>query len=130
MTNVGTIIARTTQTALGVHVRTIHENLAALGMPDLDALADRWFEHAVCRGIRHHQRSEIARVLVGFGAKIGKVDVAILQTSDRDDFEPGHDRTGRIGSVCGGRYQTDVAIRLTARRVILANREQTGEFAL
>src|SRR5437016_12556093 len=114
MTNVGTIIARTTQTAFGGHVRTIHENLATVRMHDLADFADRRFEYAVCRGIRHHQRSEIARVLVGFGAKIGKVDVAILQTSHRDDFEPGHDRTGRVGSVCGGRYQTDVAMRLTA----------------
>src|SRR5881409_1435546 len=50
MTNVGTIIARTTQTALGVHVRTIHENLATVRMHDLADFADRWFEHPCVEG--------------------------------------------------------------------------------
>ena len=82
------------------------------------------------RRISDHQRGEIARVLVGFGAQIGKIDVAIFQRRRRDDFEAGHDRAGGIGSVGRGGDEADVAMRFAARRVIFANGEQAGVFAL
>ena len=69
-------------------------------------------------------------MFVRFCAKIGEVDIAIFQTGDRNDFEPGHNRAGRIGAVRRGRDETDVSVRFSARRVILANREQARKFAL
>src|SRR5207237_9094257 len=66
MANVGAVIARTTQTALGVHIRAVHEDLAVMRMHDVTDFADRRFEHAMCRMISHHQRSYIARLFICF----------------------------------------------------------------
>ena len=68
--------------------------------------------------------------VVRLRAQIGEIDVAIFQACDRHDLEPGHDRARRIRSVGGSRNEADVAMRLVARSVILANREQSGVFAL
>ena len=71
MTNVGAVIAGTTQTALRIHVGAVHKYLAAVGVYDVTNFADGRFKDAVCGRIRHHERSEIARVLICFGAQIG-----------------------------------------------------------
>src|SRR6516225_113352 len=44
MTNIGAIIARTTETALGVHVRAVHENLATVRVDGVADFADGRFE--------------------------------------------------------------------------------------
>ena len=54
MTNVRAIIARTTQAALGVHVRAVHENLTAVRVNDVADFANGWFENAVRRRIGDH----------------------------------------------------------------------------
>ena len=130
MANVRAIITGTAEADLRIHVRAIHVNLTAVRMHDVANFANGCFENAVRGGIGHHQRGEIACVLVGFGAQIGKIDISIFQTCDRHNFKAGHDRAGRICSVRGCRDETNVAMRFTARRVILADREQPGVFSL
>ena len=130
MANIRADVARTAKPDLRVHVRAVHVNLAAVRMHDLANLADRCFEHAVRGWIGDHQRSQIVFVRFRFRAQIGEIDVAIFQTRDRHDFESGHDRARRIRSVGGCRNEADVAMRLAARCVILANGEQSGVFAL
>src|SRR5207247_9339765 len=56
MTNVTTVIARTTQATLGVHVRSIHEDLAAVRVHDVADFADGWLKHAVRGGDRKSTR--------------------------------------------------------------------------
>ena len=97
---------------------------------DVADFADRWLENAVRRGIRHHERGEIASVFVGLGAQIGKVDVAIFQTRNRDNLESRHHRAGRVGPMRRGGDEAYVAMRFTARGMIFTNREQTCEFTL
>ena len=130
MANVGADVAGAAEADLRVHVRAIHVNLAAVRMNDFANLADGRFENAVGGRVGDHQRGEIVFVRVGLRAQIGEIDVAILQARHRHDFEPGHDRAGRVGAVRGGRNETDVAGRLAARGVIFADGEQAGVFAL
>ena len=65
-----------------------------------------------------------------FRAQIGQIDVAIFQARHWHDFESGHDRARRVRAVGGSRDEADVAMRFAARRVVLADREQSGVFAL
>jgi hypothetical protein len=74
-----------------------------------------------------HQCGEVARVLVCFGAQIGEIDIAIFQTCDRNNFEPGHDRTGLDSFMRRSWDETNVTMRFTTRCVILPDREQTCE---
>src|SRR5947209_18549810 len=69
MANVGADIAGTTETDLGVHVRAVHVNLAAVGMNHVANLADRGFENAVGGRVGDHERGEIILVRVRFGAE-------------------------------------------------------------
>ena len=78
VTNIRAIIAGTTEPDLRIHVRAVHVNLAAMGMNDVADFTDSRLEHAMGGRISHHQRREIARVLVCFGAQIGEIDVAVF----------------------------------------------------
>ena len=69
-------------------------------------------------------------MLICFCAQIGKIDIAIFQTRNRENFKTGHHRAGGICPVRRGRDETDLTMGLAARRVILADREQPGEFSL
>src|SRR5438128_12008849 len=75
MANIGAVIARTAKTALRVHVSAVHVNLAAVFMYDLANLANGRLENPVRARIRHHQRGEVARMCVSFGAEIGQIDI-------------------------------------------------------
>src|SRR4029453_16146342 len=79
MANVRAIITGAAKTDLGIHVRAIHVDLTAVRLHDVTNFASGYFENAVRGGIGHHQRGEIACVLVGFGAQIGKIDISIFQ---------------------------------------------------
>ena len=130
MANVCAVIPGTAKTDLGIHVRAVHVNLTAVRVHDVANFANRCFENAVRGGIGHHQRGEIACVLIGFGAQIGKIDISIFQTGDRHNFETGHDRTRRVRSVSRCWNQTNIAMRFTPGRVIFADREQPRVFSL
>ena len=94
--NVGAVIAGAAKTDLRVHVGAVHVNLAAVRVHDLANLADSRFKNAMCARIRHHERGQIARVLVCLRAQVGKIDISIFETRYRNDFESGHDRARRI----------------------------------
>src|ERR1700738_2904410 len=73
MANVGAHVAGAAKADLRVHVRSVHVNLAAVGMNDVANLADGRFENTVRGGGGDHQRGEIVFVRVGFRAEIGEV---------------------------------------------------------
>jgi hypothetical protein len=130
MANVRAEIPGTAETDLCVHVRAVHVDLAAVRVHYVADLTDGCFENAVRGGIGHHQGGETACVLVGFGAQVGKIDVSIFQTCDRHNLKAGHHCAGWICPVRGSGYETNVAMRFTARGVILADREQARVFSL
>ena len=64
------------------------------------------------------------------GAEIVDIDVAARVAGDHHDLHADHAGGGRIGAVRGGGDQADLAMRLAARGVIAADRQQPGIFAL
>ena len=102
MANIGADIAGPAETDLCVHVRAVHVNLAAVLVHDVADLADGGFENAVGGGVRHHERRQIFAVRVRFRPEIGKVDIAVVETTHGDDAKPSHDRAGRVGAVGRG----------------------------
>ena len=57
---------------LGVHVRAVHVDLAAVRVDDRADLLDALLEDAVGRRIGDHQRGQVLRVRRGLGAEIGE----------------------------------------------------------
>ena len=69
-------------------------------------------------------------MLLGLGAQIVDVDVAARVAGDHDHVHADHAGGRRIGAVRGRRDQAHLAMRLAARGVIGADRQQAGIFAL
>ena len=69
-------------------------------------------------------------MLLRLGAEIVDVDVAARVAGHHHDLHADHAGGGRIGAVRGGGDQADLAMRLAARGVIGADRQQPGIFAL
>ncbi len=88
--DVGAELAGVDEADLGVEVRAVHVDLAAVGVDDLADLADLFFEDAVGGGVGDHDAGEDVRVLGGLFAEVFDVDVALLVAADADDFHGGH----------------------------------------
>ena len=69
-------------------------------------------------------------VLLGLGAQVGEIDVAVVVAAHHDDIHAGHMRRRRIGAVRGGGNQADGAMALAAAAMIGADGQQSGVFAL
>ena len=130
MADIGAVIAGPRQPDLRVHVGAVEIDLSAMAMHDVADLADVLLEHPVGGGIGDHHGGEIFRMLRRLGAQIIDVDVAARIARHHHDLHAGHAGRSRIGAVRGRRNQADLAVRLAARGVIAADREQAGIFAL
>ena len=71
-------------------------------------------EHAVRRRVGDHQARQAVAMLRGLLPQVVDVDVAVRRRGDDDHAHAGHRGARRIGAVCRGRNQHDVAVR--ARR--------------
>ena len=130
MADVGAVIAGPRQPELRVHVGAVEIDLSAVAVHDIANLAYMLLEHAVGRGIGDHDRGEIVGVLRRLGAQIIDVDIAARVAGDHHDLHAGHAGGGRIGAVRRGGDQTHLAMRLIARGMIAADRQQPRIFAL
>ena len=130
MADVRADVRRPAQPDLRVQVRTVHVNLSAVGVNDFADVLDGFLKHTVRGRIGDHQARQILLVRLRFGAEVRHVNVAVLVARDGDDFQPGHDGAGGVGSVRGGRNQTDVAMAFAPAFVPGADDEQAGVFAL
>ena len=118
MAHIGSEITRTAQADLRVHVGAVHVNLATSAVDYFANVADALLEHAMGRGIGHHDRSEVFTVEIGFRSEIGEIDVAVGVTGDGDDLHSNHHGTGRVGAVRGGRDEANRAVCIAARVVV------------
>ena len=118
------------KTDLGVHVRAVHINLAAVVMDDFANLADGFLKHAVGGRIGDHEAGQIIFVRLGLGAQDRSRQYCRWIAGDGHDFHPGHDRAGGIGAVGGGGDQADIAMCFATRFVLGADHQQSGIFAL
>ncbi len=128
--DVGAHVGRPAEAHLGVHVGAVHIDLTAVGVHDLADLPDRPLENAGGGRVGDHQRAERALVLGRLGAQVREIDRAARIRLDRHHGQPGHDGTGGVGAVGGGRDQTGGAVGFTPRAVIGADHEQPGELPL
>src|SRR5437879_2895481 len=127
MTDVGADVARPAQADLGVHVGAVHVHLPAVLMNDLADLPDRRLEHAVRRGICHHQRAEGVAMLFGFCFEICDVDGALRVRLHDHDLHSRHHGAGRIRPVRRLGNPAGRAMALTPMLVVRADHQHRGE---
>ena len=130
VTDVGPNHARAGESDLGVHVGPVHVHLPAVGVNHLRHLEDRALKHPVGGRVGDHQGPEVFAVLLGLGAQVVDVDVAVLVASDHHHLHARHDGAGRVGAVRAVGDQTDVAVALPAGRVVRPDHHQPGKFTL
>ena len=128
--DVGADRRRTGEPHLRVHVRAVHVDLPAVLVDDLAHLPDAILEHAMRAGIGDHQARKAVAMRGGLSPKIRDVDVAALVARHDHDIQPCHRRARRIGAVRRCRNETNIAMRLAARCMVFANRQETCEFTL
>ena len=103
MADIPAIVAGACQSHLRIEVSTVHVNLSAVVMNEVANRPYRGLEHPMRRGIGDHDRGEPVGVLLGLGAKIGQIHVAVRIAADRHDLHAGHMRRCWIGAVRRGR---------------------------
>ncbi len=130
VTDIRADVARSAEADLGVHVGAIHVDLPAVPVHCGADLLDRILEHAVRRGIGHHQRRKIRRVLCRLRLEVGDIDVPLRVRCDHHHTHSGHHCARRIGAVRAHRNQTDIAMQIASAMVVATNRHQAGELAL
>ena len=75
--------------------------LAAVVVDDLADLVDAFLVDAVRGGVGHHERGQIARVLLRRRAQLIDTDVALRVRAGHHDLHPAHRRRRRVGAVGG-----------------------------
>src|SRR5882672_6783374 len=70
MADIGAVIAGPRQADLRIQIGAVEIDLSAMGVNDLADLADLLLEHAMRRGVGDHDRGEMIRMLLPFGAQI------------------------------------------------------------
>mmetsp|Transcript_12932 Transcript_12932/g.26793 ORF Transcript_12932/g.26793 Transcript_12932/m.26793 type:complete len:242 (+) Transcript_12932:474-1199(+) len=111
--HVGADQTRAGQAHLGVHVCTIHVNLATCLVDGVHNFNDTLLKHSKGRRIGHHEGSEIVSMLLDLGVQILDIDISLVVIVDNNDLHPGHHGTGRVCSVSTLRDQTDVSVPFT-----------------
>ena len=130
MADVRPHIAGAAEGDLRIEVGAIHVNLTAGRVHQITNFADAFLKDAVGGWVGDHEGGELRSVLCDFLPKVRHIDIAVRVAGHGHDRHSGHDRTGRIRAVGGGRNETNVAPGVTTRKVVGANDEQSGVFAL
>jgi len=114
----------------GVEVGAIDIDLAAGGMDVRAHFGHRFLEHPVGGGIGEHEGGELLAVGGDGAIEVGQLHVAVAVALHHHHAQSRHLGAGRIGAVGRGGDQADIAPCFAAARVIAADREQPGVFAL
>ena len=130
MADVRPDIAGAAEGDLRVEIGTIHINLTAGRVHQITNFADTFFKDAMGGRIGDHEGGELRSVLRDLLTKVRDIDIAVRVAGHGHDRHSGHDRTGRIRAVGGGRNETNMAPGVATRKVVGANDEQSGVFAL
>ena len=130
VTDVGPNHAWAGESYLGVHVGPVHVHLAPVGVNHLRHVKDRALKHPVGGWVGDHQGPKVLAVLLGLGAQVVDVDVAMLVASDHHHRHARHDGASRVGTVRAVWDQTDVAVALPTGRVVRPDHHQPGKFTL
>ena len=115
---------------LGIHVCAVHVDLAAGFMNDTANLADGFFEDAMGRRIRDHQRAEFIAVLADPFAQIRNIDVPTFITIYGNASEARDHRTRSVRAVRRNGDQANISFGFITRLVVAADREESCVFTL
>ena len=130
MRDIGAEMTGRRQSDQRVEIGAVDVHLPAVRVHDRADLGNAFLEHAVRRGIGHHQRGEFGAVLCGPGAQILDIDVAAIVALDDHHAQAGEHRAGRIGAVRGRGDEADCAAGLAAAGVVALDGQQPGVFPL
>ena len=123
-------VARAAEPDHRVHVRAVEIDLAAMLVNDGADILDALLEHAMRARIRHHERRQVGRMLLGLRLQVGDVDVPVRVGLHDNHLHADHDRARRVRAVRRLRDQTDATMPLLARLVIRADHEKSRVLAL
>ena len=130
MADIGAVIAGPRQPDLRIHVGAVEIDLSAMAVDDVADLADVLLEHAMGRGIGDHDRREVFECCSALARRSSTSTSPRASQATTTTSMPAMLRGGRIGAVRRGGDQADLSMRLAARGVIGADRQQPGIFAL
>ena len=119
-------VARAADAHDRVQVGAVVVERRADAVDDLGDLLDLGLEQPERRGVGQHQAGD---VLVGLGAQVVEVDVAVLVGSDLDDLVAGHRHGRRVGPV-GRVGRQHLGPLLAAVLVEGAGQQHAGELAV
>ncbi len=122
--HIRTELGRTGQADQRVHIGAVHIHLPAILVDDVANGAHFGLEHAVRTRVGDHARGELVGMLLGLGAQIGQVDVALRVAGGDDHPHARHLRRRRVGAVGRRGNQADIAMPFTPAGVIGANDQQ------
>ena len=130
MTDIRPNLRRTAQNHLRIQIRPIHVNLPAVLVNDAADFFDRFLKDTVGRGVGDHQARKVCRMLFRFRFQICDIDISLLVASDCYDLEASHHRARWIRPVRRRWNQTDPPVGLSARSMVIQDRQQPGVFTL
>ena len=78
------------KTNLCIHVRAVHVDTSAMLVHNGADVLDRFFEHAVCRRIGHHQRRKVSRVRFCLCREICNIYVSVRIALNDNDLHASH----------------------------------------
>jgi hypothetical protein len=110
VTDVRAVVSRPGKSNLGIQIGAIKINLTSIPMYNIADRANLLLEHAVRRRICHHKGGQPIGVHLGFGAKIGKIDVTGLVAADHHNLHTDKLRRCWIGPVGRRGNQADIAL--------------------
>mmetsp|Transcript_50792 Transcript_50792/g.163025 ORF Transcript_50792/g.163025 Transcript_50792/m.163025 type:complete len:1046 (-) Transcript_50792:41-3178(-) len=127
VTHISTNHARRREAQLGVHVGTVHVDLAATVVHDLANLLNVVLEESTGGRVRDHQSCQV--VLVSFAQLPELLQVHASGIIDPLDLHVTHDCGCWVGAVRRSRDDADVAMGLANARQVLADHQQTSVLA-
>mmetsp|Transcript_80144 Transcript_80144/g.166761 ORF Transcript_80144/g.166761 Transcript_80144/m.166761 type:complete len:271 (-) Transcript_80144:1669-2481(-) len=111
------------QAQLGIHVGSIHVDLAAIVMHCLADLLDALLEEGTRGGVGHHQASQAILVLLAQGLELSQVHA--IGIIDPLNLHPAHRCGGRVGAVSGARDDAHISVTFSLFLQELADDQQT-----
>ena len=114
---------------LGVHIGSVHIYEATAVVDCSHDLADAGFENSVGRRIGDHYACKPVTGLADLLLEFLDIDVAVVVAAHQRDVEAGHSCGCRVGAVCGGREQHNVAAVLSVGVEVAADSHKACVFA-
>ena len=112
MTDVGTIVSRSTEAHLSIEVGPVQVNSSAMLVHDIAYLTYPGLENTMSGGISDHNRGQCSSVFFSLGLEIIHIDIARFVTPNHNDLHTGQNCARRIRSVGRRRDEANITVPL------------------